>query len=95
MSSTVDMANEEAVPYAGPKPYGMSDDVITLGALDLDCDERLWVPQSKDVNFRPLLLSASRAASSTCCGCGAGESCHGPPRGRSAHVHAPGSLALP
>ncbi|RZL72408.1 MAG: cupin, partial [Rhodococcus sp. (in: high G+C Gram-positive bacteria)] len=60
MSSTVDMKNEEAVPYTGPKPYGMSDDLIVPGALDLDCDERLWVPQSQDVEFRPLVLSASQ-----------------------------------
>jgi 2,4'-dihydroxyacetophenone dioxygenase len=42
--------------YAGPKPYGMVDDVIVPGALDLAADERLWVPQSKDVTFRPLVL---------------------------------------
>jgi 2,4'-dihydroxyacetophenone dioxygenase len=60
VSSTIEMATEEAIPYTGPKPYGMSDDLITLGALDLDCDERLWVPQSNDVDFRPLLLCASQ-----------------------------------
>ena len=53
------MANEEARPPRSQAP-GMSDDLITSGALDLDCDERLWVPQSKDVEFRPLLLSASQ-----------------------------------
>ncbi|AKE88319.1 MULTISPECIES: 2,4'-dihydroxyacetophenone dioxygenase family protein [Rhodococcus] len=60
MSSTVEMRDEAAVAYTGPKPYGMSDDLIVPGALDLDCDERLWVPQSQDVEFRPLVLSASQ-----------------------------------
>ncbi|OLL76471.1 2,4'-dihydroxyacetophenone dioxygenase [Pseudonocardia sp. Ae150A_Ps1] len=37
----------------------MVDDMITPGALDLDCDERLWVPQgehSPGVEFRPLMF---------------------------------------
>lgn len=38
---------------------------MILGVLDLDDDERLWVPQSRDVYFRPLLLSASLGSSST------------------------------
>ena len=60
MTTTVETKNEAAVPYSGPKPYGMSEDLIVAGALDLDGDERLWVPQSKDVEFRPLVLSASQ-----------------------------------
>ena len=52
--------DEAAVPYRGEQPYGIIDDVIVPGALDLDADERLWVPQSKDVSFRPLILSASQ-----------------------------------
>ncbi|MER6847643.1 2,4'-dihydroxyacetophenone dioxygenase family protein [Streptomyces flaveolus] len=52
---------EPVLPYQGPKPYGMVDDLIIPGALDLDgADERLWVPQSPDVAFRPLVLSASQ-----------------------------------
>ncbi|OLM15913.1 MULTISPECIES: 2,4'-dihydroxyacetophenone dioxygenase family protein [unclassified Pseudonocardia] len=51
---------EDAVkPYDGPRLYGMVDDMITPGALDLDCDERLWVPQgehSPGVEFRPLMF---------------------------------------
>src|ERR1700761_5036336 len=60
VTSTPDLAQEAAVPYAGPKPYGMTDDLIVPGALDLDGDERLWVPQSTAVEFRPLVLSASQ-----------------------------------
>lgn len=60
MSTTVDSVNAEVAPYTGPRPYGMSDDLVIVGGLDLACDERLWVPQSEDVEFRPLLLSASQ-----------------------------------
>ena len=56
----VEMAGEDAVPYTGPKPYAMSAGLIVPGALDLDCEERLWVPQSRDVWFRPLVLSTSQ-----------------------------------
>lgn len=49
-----------AVPYSGPPLYGVRDDLVVPNVLDLDnIDERLWVPQSKDVWFRPLLLSVS------------------------------------
>jgi quercetin dioxygenase-like cupin family protein len=60
MTSTTEFADQPPVPYSGPKPYGMTDDIIIAGALDLNCDERLWVPQSTNVAFRPLLLSASQ-----------------------------------
>jgi 2,4'-dihydroxyacetophenone dioxygenase len=33
---------------------------VVPNVLDLDCDERFWVPQSKDVWFRPLLFSVSQ-----------------------------------
>lgn len=48
-----------AIPYSGDQPYGVAEDLVILGALDLDGDESLWVPQSPDVWFRPLLLSVS------------------------------------
>jgi 2,4'-dihydroxyacetophenone dioxygenase len=52
---------DERIPYRGEQPYGVSSDLVVLGALDLDGgDERLWVPQSADVSFRPLLLSVSQ-----------------------------------
>jgi len=48
------------IAYAKPQPHGMISDIVIPGALDLDGDERLWVPQSKGVWFRPLLLSVSQ-----------------------------------
>jgi 2,4'-dihydroxyacetophenone dioxygenase len=52
---------DERIPYRGEQPYGVPDDLVVLGALDIDgSDERLWVPQSRDVTFRPLLLSVSQ-----------------------------------
>ncbi|EWG46632.1 hypothetical protein FVEG_07046 [Fusarium verticillioides 7600] len=35
------------------------DDLVIPGIFDIECDERLWVPQAPDVWFRPLLLSVS------------------------------------
>lgn len=52
-------ATAEAVPYRGaPLPDTIADR-IEPGALDLEHDKHLWVPQSPDVEFRPLLLSVS------------------------------------
>ena len=48
-----------AVAYRGSQPVGMLPDLVVDGALDLDADERLWVPQGEGVRFRPLLLSVS------------------------------------
>lgn len=45
--------------YDGPRLYGMVEDMLMPGALDLECDERLWVPQgetSPGVEFRPLMF---------------------------------------
>lgn len=42
-----------AMPYQGDQPVGMLDDLLEQGALDLDADDRLWVPQAPDVRFRP------------------------------------------
>ena len=52
--------DEAAIPYRGEQPYGMVDDLVVPGALDLDDDEKFWVPQSKDVSFKPLVLSVSQ-----------------------------------
>ena len=52
--------SEGAVPYRGEQPYGKLDDLVVPGVLDLDSDERLWIPQAEDVSFRPLLLSVSQ-----------------------------------
>src|SRR4051812_19221619 len=48
------------VAYQLPQPTGMMPDVFFGGALDLDGDERDWVPQSTDVSFKPLVLSVSQ-----------------------------------
>jgi 2,4'-dihydroxyacetophenone dioxygenase len=53
-------SSESAIPYRGPELFGVADDLVVPAALDLDCDERFWVPQSRDVWFRPLLLSVSQ-----------------------------------
>jgi hypothetical protein len=46
--------------YRGPLPHGVAPDFVQAGALDIDSvDERLWVPQSDAVAFRPLLLSVN------------------------------------
>lgn len=38
----------------------MLDDLIIDDALDLDADDRLWIPQGDSVWFRPLNLSVSQ-----------------------------------
>lgn len=58
MSRPIDTS---AVPYQGPPLYAVSDDLVHLDVLDMkSTDERLWVPQSKDVWFRPLLFNTSQ-----------------------------------
>jgi 2,4'-dihydroxyacetophenone dioxygenase len=52
--------DEEAIPYRGEQPYGMVDDLVVPGALHLDDDEKFWIPQSRDVTFKPLVLSVSQ-----------------------------------
>ena len=48
------------VAYQKPQPAGMLPDIFVGGALDLDGDERDWVPQSDCVSFRPLILGVSQ-----------------------------------
>src|SRR3954468_10531853 len=48
------------VAYQLPQPTGMMPDIFLGGALDLDGDERDWVPQSANVSFKPLVLSVSQ-----------------------------------
>lgn len=48
-------------PFRGQQPADMVADLVVGGALDIDgTDERLWVPQSEGVTFRPLLLSVTQ-----------------------------------
>ena len=51
---------EAAIPYRGPALFGVPADLVIPDALRLDDDDRLWVPQSKDVSFKPLALSVSQ-----------------------------------
>jgi 2,4'-dihydroxyacetophenone dioxygenase len=46
------------VPYRHPQPAESFPELVIPDAIPQD--ERLWVPQQKDVWFRPLCLSASR-----------------------------------
>jgi 2,4'-dihydroxyacetophenone dioxygenase len=50
----------DAEPGTSHGLYGVVDDMVTPSALDLDCDERLWVPQADGVVFRPLMFSVSQ-----------------------------------
>lgn len=47
------------IAYRKPQPAGMAPDFLVGGALDLDCDEKLWVPQAEGVAFRPLNFNLS------------------------------------
>jgi hypothetical protein len=54
-------ADSKKLPYQGLQPYGMPDDLVIPGIMDIDgTDERLWVPQAPDVTFRPLILCTSQ-----------------------------------
>lgn len=53
--------DETPVPYSGPPLYRVPEDLVHLNVLDLDnADERLWVPQTENVWFRPLLFNVSQ-----------------------------------
>jgi len=48
------------VPYQRPQPAGMMPDIFIGGALSLAAEDRDWVPQARDVWFKPLILSVSQ-----------------------------------
>lgn len=49
MGSVDPRGNQEAIPYRGEKLPDVTEDLIVSKAVyDLDCNERLWVPQAKD-----------------------------------------------
>lgn len=50
----------EAVAYRGPPLPNVAEDLVVPGVIQMDCDEKYWVPQAKDVWFRPLLLNVSQ-----------------------------------
>jgi 2,4'-dihydroxyacetophenone dioxygenase len=49
---------QERIPYIHPQPKESFPELVIPHAIP--DDERLWVPQSENVWFRPLCLSASR-----------------------------------
>jgi 2,4'-dihydroxyacetophenone dioxygenase len=51
--------DQSKIAYQKPQPIGMVPDVFVGSALELDGDEREWVPQSPTVAFRPLVLNVS------------------------------------
>jgi len=48
------------IAYQLLQPAGMISDIFVAAALDLDANEREWVPQSADVSFRQLILNVSQ-----------------------------------
>ena len=52
--------DQSKIAYQKPQPAGMVPDVFVGSALELDGDEREWVPQSPTVAFRPLVLNVTQ-----------------------------------
>jgi 2,4'-dihydroxyacetophenone dioxygenase len=52
--------DESKIAYQRPQPFGMVPDIFVGSALDLDGDERDWVPQSPTVSFKPLILNVTQ-----------------------------------
>jgi 2,4'-dihydroxyacetophenone dioxygenase len=54
------VTDDASAPYRGDPLPAVPDDLVIAEALDLDADDRIWVPQAPGVWFRPLLLSVSQ-----------------------------------
>ena len=52
--------DQRKIAYQKPQPAGMVPDIFVGSALDLDANEREWVPQSPTVDFRPLVLNVTQ-----------------------------------
>lgn len=50
--------DDRLVPYQLPFPQDAQEEIVIPGAMTED--ERLWVPQTETVSFRPLCLSTSQ-----------------------------------
>lgn len=50
--------NSKLMPFQYPRPEEASSDIVVAHAIPQD--ERVWVPQSENVHFRPLCLNASQ-----------------------------------
>ena len=59
-TTTVRPAYSDATPFGGSQPVGMVADLVLADALDLDSDDRLWVPQAPDVTFKPMMFYSSQ-----------------------------------
>lgn len=57
MASTNPVDPDRPIPYQLPNPLEALPELIVPSVIPTD--ERVWVPQAKDVWFRPLCLSAS------------------------------------
>ncbi|KAF7595955.1 hypothetical protein BBP40_004101 [Aspergillus hancockii] len=49
-----------AAPYRGEPLPNVPDDLVIPNVLNLDFEERQWVPQAPNVWFRPLVFSVSQ-----------------------------------
>lgn len=52
--------NVQKMAYRGPPLPNVSEDLVVENTVQHDFDEQLWVPQSKDVWFKPLLFNVSQ-----------------------------------
>ncbi len=53
--------NPEPPAYAMPQAHGIAEGLVLPKVIsDLDDDERLWVPQSDRVHFKPVMLHATQ-----------------------------------
>jgi hypothetical protein len=61
MSGNIHRPDEQAIAYRLPQAPDMMRDLVHPGvATDWLADDRLWVPSSSTVSFKPLLLCASQ-----------------------------------
>ncbi|KAF4953428.1 hypothetical protein FSARC_12397 [Fusarium sarcochroum] len=59
-TKTNERPEAQKVTYQGPLLPFVADDLVVHNTLQLQFEEKLWVPQSKDVWFRPLLFNVSQ-----------------------------------
>ncbi|ANY17664.1 2,4'-dihydroxyacetophenone dioxygenase family protein [Bordetella pseudohinzii] len=61
MSGNIHRPDEQAIAYRLPQAPDMMRDLVHPGAAtDWLADDKLWVPSSSTVSFKPLLLCASQ-----------------------------------
>lgn len=52
--------DSQAIPYRGELLPNVSEDLVVPGVLQLDWEEKMWIPQAPGICFRPLLFSVSQ-----------------------------------